>query len=118
MDDEPNSLEQKLPPGVVKVLQRFMERGFWNQWARATETQLQEPAQQFDPEFMRKLVPKMETFTSYFGAEVRGMDRVPQSPALLIGNHSGGLITPDTSAVYAAWYRQIDVKSAQWSACK
>ena len=105
MDDKANSLEQKLPPSVVKALQRFMETGFWNKWAAATEAHLEEPAQQFDPEFMRKLVPKMETFTSYFGAEVRGMDRVPQSPVLVIGNHSGGVITPDTSAVYAAWYR-------------
>ncbi len=105
MVTKPNSLEQKLPPSVVKALQRFMEAGFWNKWAAATEARLQEPAQQFDPDFMRKLVPKMETFTSYFGAEVRGMDRVPQSPVLLIGNHSGGVTTPDTSAVYAAWYR-------------
>jgi len=105
MDDKPNSLEQKLPRGVVKALQRFMERGFWNKWAEATEAQLQEPARQFDSEFMRKLVPKMETFGSYFAAEVRDMDRVPKSPVLLVGNHSGGIITPDTSAVYAAWYR-------------
>jgi 1-acyl-sn-glycerol-3-phosphate acyltransferase len=105
MSGESDSFEQKLPPSVVKVLQRFMETGFWNRWAEATEVHLQQPVQQFDPEFMRKLVPKMETFASYFSAEVRGMDRVPQSPVLLIGNHSGGIITPDTSAVYATWYR-------------
>jgi 1-acyl-sn-glycerol-3-phosphate acyltransferase len=105
MSGESDSFEQKLPPSVVKVLQRFMETGFWNRWAEATEVHLQQPARQFDPEFMRKLVPKMETFASYFSAEVRGMDRVPQSPVLLIGNHSGGIITPDTSAVYATWYR-------------
>ena len=105
MVTKPNNLEQKLPPSVVRVLQRFMAAGFWNKWAEATEAHLEEPAQQFDPDFMRKLVPRMETFTSYFGAEVRGMDRVPQSPVLVIGNHSGGVITPDTSAVYAAWYR-------------
>jgi len=105
MNDQANSLEQKLPPHVVKLVRRFMQAGFWNRWAAATEAHLQEPAQQFDPEFMRKLVPKMELFSSYFDAEVRGMERVPQSPVLLIGNHSGGIITPDTSAVYAAWYR-------------
>jgi 1-acyl-sn-glycerol-3-phosphate acyltransferase len=105
MVTKPNNPEQKLPPSVVRALQRFMEAGFWNKWAEATEAHLEEPAQQFDPDFMRKLVPRMETFTSYFGAEVRGMDRVPQSPVLVIGNHSGGVITPDTSAVYAAWYR-------------
>ena len=100
-----NSPEQKLPPSVVNAVQGFMRAGFWNRWAEATEAHLQEPAQQFDPDFMSRLVPKMETFSSYFGAEVRGMDRVPKSPVLLIGNHSGGIITPDTSAVYAAWYR-------------
>ena len=89
MDTEPNSLEQKLPPSVVKALRGFMQSGFWNRWAEATEAHLQEPARQFDPEFMRKLVPKMELFSSYFRAEVRGMDRVPQSPVLLIGNPSG-----------------------------
>jgi hypothetical protein len=85
MSGESDSFEQKLPPSVVKVLQRFMETGFWNRWAEATEVHLQQPAQQFDPEFMRKLVPKMETFASYFSAEVRGMDRVPQSPVLQPG---------------------------------
>lgn len=105
MVTKPNSLEQNLPPSVVSAVQRFMKAGFWNRWAEATEAHLQEPAQQFDPDFMRRLVAKMEIFTSYFGAEVRGMDRVPKSPVLLIGNHSGGIITPDTSAVYAAWYR-------------
>jgi len=82
-----------------------MQTGFWNKWAAATEARLHEPAQQFDRDFMRKLVPKMEIFSSYFDAEVRGMDHVPTSPVLLIGNHSGGIITPDTSAVYASWYR-------------
>jgi 1-acyl-sn-glycerol-3-phosphate acyltransferase len=105
MVTKPNSLEQNLPPSVVSAVQRFMKAGFWNRWAEATEAHLQEPAQQFDPDFMRRLVAKMEIFTSYFGAEVRGIDRVPKSPVLLIGNHSGGIITPDTSAVYAAWYR-------------
>ena len=99
MVTKPNSLEQNLPPSVVNAVQRFMKAGFWNRWAEATEAHLQEPAQQFDPDFMRRLVAKMEIFTSYFGAEVRGMDRVPKSPVLLIGNHSGGVITPDTSAV-------------------
>jgi 1-acyl-sn-glycerol-3-phosphate acyltransferase len=105
MPDESDSLEQKLPPRVVRALQRLMETGLWNRWAEATEAHLQEPALQFDPDFMRKLVPKMELFARYFGAEVRGMDRVPPSPVLLIGNHSGGVVTPDTSALYAAWYR-------------
>jgi 1-acyl-sn-glycerol-3-phosphate acyltransferase len=105
MRDESNGIEQKLPPRVANAVRRLMETSLLGKWAEATEAQLQQPARQFDPEFMRKLVPKMELFASYFGAEVRGMDRVPKSPVLLIGNHSGAVVTPDTSAVYAAWYR-------------
>jgi len=82
-----------------------MRAGFLDKWAEATESRLQEPARQFNSEFMRRLVPKMEAFTRYFDAEVRGIERVPQSPVLVIGNHSGGVITPDTSALYVAWYR-------------
>lgn len=82
-----------------------MGAAFLDRWAAATEEQLQAPARRFDPEFMKKLVPKMDTFMRYFDAEVRDMERVPTSPVLLIGNHSGGTITPDTSAVYASWYR-------------
>lgn len=106
MSRRAHASEQRLPPPVVRSLQSFMEASLWNRWAQATEARLQEPAQQFDADFMRKLVPKMEAFGRYFGAEVRGMHRVPPSPALLIGNHSGGIVTPDTSAVYAAWYRE------------
>ncbi len=82
-----------------------MERSFLDRWAEATEAHLHEPASQFDPELMRRLVPKMEAFCRYFDAEVRGMEGVPKSPVLLVGNHSGGVLTPDTSAVYVAWYQ-------------
>ena len=48
MGAEQDSLEQKLPASVVKALQLFMERSFWNKWAEVTETHLQAPAQQFN----------------------------------------------------------------------
>ena len=105
MTNQSDSAEKKLPAAVAKTIRQFMGAAFLDRWAAATEEHLQAPARQFDPEFMKKLVPKMDTFMSYFGAEVRDMERVPKSPVLLIGNHSGGTITPDTSAVYASWYR-------------
>ena len=106
MTEPSNSFQHKLPPGVLKAVQRIVRAGFVDKWADATAQHLRDPAQQFDPEFMRKLVPKMEWFARYFDAEVRGMERVPASPVLVIGNHSGGTITPDTSAFYVAWYRE------------
>jgi 1-acyl-sn-glycerol-3-phosphate acyltransferase len=75
-------------------------------WAGALERELQNPEDQRDPEFIKRLVPLMELFGRYFGAEVRHFDRVPrQGAVLLIGNHSGGMLTPDTSVLMAAWYR-------------
>lgn len=105
MTEAENHEKTGLSSAIVEAIRRLSQAVYVDQWAAATEEQLREPARQFDPEFMRKIVPLMEIFTSYFDAEVRGMDRVPESPALLIGNHSGGILTPDTSAVYAAWYR-------------
>lgn len=51
-----------------------------------------------DPEFIRAQLPGMWLLTSlYFRAEVRGLDRVPESgPVLFVGNHSGGNMSPDT----------------------
>lgn len=63
----------------------------------------------YDPEFLARILPHMERFTSWFDAEVRGLDRLPpkgEEPFLLVGNHSGGMLTPDTSAFFCAWYRE------------
>lgn len=65
---------------------------------------------QRDPDFVRGLLPWMERFARWFDAEVQGLDNVPRDrPALLVGNHSGGVLTPDTSALMAAWYRERGV---------
>lgn len=41
--------------------------------------------------------------TMYFRAEVEGLERVPDEPVLLVGNHSGGLLTPDSIVTMLAW---------------
>ncbi len=49
----------------------------------------------------------MELYGRYFDAEVRDVERLPDSgPALLVGNHSGPNCDPDTPALLAAWYRK------------
>lgn len=81
-------------------------------WAASTERALDQPPFQHDPEFIARLLPLMEYMNAYFGAEVRGLEHVPaQGPMLLVGNHSGGLLTPDTVALLAAWYRTRGVDS-------
>jgi 1-acyl-sn-glycerol-3-phosphate acyltransferase len=59
-----------------------------------------------EPHTRARLLPWMDTFCRYFDAEVRGFEHVPKSgPVLFIGNHSGGLLTPDTTALITSWYR-------------
>jgi 1-acyl-sn-glycerol-3-phosphate acyltransferase len=51
-----------------------------------------------DPDFIRENLPLAWLAASlWFRGEVRGMERIPEDrPVLLVGNHSGGNITPDT----------------------
>jgi 1-acyl-sn-glycerol-3-phosphate acyltransferase len=51
-----------------------------------------------DPDFIREnLSLTWLLATIWFRGEVRNMERIPeQGPVLLVGNHSGGNITPDT----------------------
>jgi 1-acyl-sn-glycerol-3-phosphate acyltransferase len=51
-----------------------------------------------DPDFLRDNLPWLWMLASfYFRAEVRHLERIPaEGPVLLVGNHSGGNMTPDT----------------------
>jgi 1-acyl-sn-glycerol-3-phosphate acyltransferase len=51
-----------------------------------------------DPDYIRENLPRQWLLSSlYFRAEVRGLGNIPESgPVLLVGNHSGGNLTPDT----------------------
>jgi 1-acyl-sn-glycerol-3-phosphate acyltransferase len=75
-------------------------------WAQATEREIGEEAFQRDVTFLARIIPLMEIWSRYFDAEVRGLEHVPGTgPVLLVGNHSGGPLTPDTAVFFAAWYR-------------
>jgi 1-acyl-sn-glycerol-3-phosphate acyltransferase len=43
----------------------------------------------------------------YFRMEVRGWDRLPEPPALLIGIHAGGILPIDAYAFGFAWFREF-----------
>ncbi|HEY7054846.1 MAG TPA: lysophospholipid acyltransferase family protein, partial [Mycobacterium sp.] len=53
---------------------------------------------QRDPDYIRDQLPGLWLLASlYFRADVRGLDRIPaDGPVLLVGNHSGGNLPPDT----------------------
>jgi 1-acyl-sn-glycerol-3-phosphate acyltransferase len=91
------------------MLRRVAEVGLIEFIAERIEANLADPGAdaEWDPEFIRTLLPLMDLFNRYFDAEVHGFERVPEGgPMLLVGNHSGGLIVPDTVAFISAWYRE------------
>jgi 1-acyl-sn-glycerol-3-phosphate acyltransferase len=52
--------------------------------------------------------PIAENIEEYFDAEVRGLERVPEGPALIAGNHSGGIMTPDTFILLREYYHHTN----------
>ncbi|HWF54291.1 MAG TPA: 1-acyl-sn-glycerol-3-phosphate acyltransferase [Solirubrobacteraceae bacterium] len=67
-----------------------------------------------DPDFIRERLPLMWLISSlWFRAEVRGLGNIPEEgPVLLVGNHSGGNMTPDTIAFTLAFNTYFGVERA------
>lgn len=47
----------------------------------------------------------------WFQPEIRGLERMPKGPALLVGNHSGGTMSPDSFVIGVALFRAFGVES-------
>lgn len=62
-----------------------------------------------DPGFIRAVLPALGLASAvWFRAEVNGLDNIPATgPVLLIGNHSGGNMTPDTMVFMVAFCRRF-----------
>ncbi len=65
-----------------------------------------------DPDYIRENLAGMWLLaTLYFRAEVRGLDKIPEEgPVLLVGNHSGGNLTPDTTVFTLAFATYFGVE--------
>src|SRR3954454_10081063 len=65
-----------------------------------------------DPDYIRERLPGLWLLASlYFRAEVRGLGNIPEEgPVLLVGNHSGGNLTPDTSVFTLAFSSYFGVE--------
>jgi 1-acyl-sn-glycerol-3-phosphate acyltransferase len=65
-----------------------------------------------DPDFIRERLPLMWLIaTLWFRGEVRGLGNIPeQGPVLLVGNHSGGNVIPDTGIFTLAFNTYFGVE--------
>jgi 1-acyl-sn-glycerol-3-phosphate acyltransferase len=65
-----------------------------------------------DPDYIRESLPGLWMLASlYFRAEVRDLHHIPATgPVLLVGNHSGGNLTPDTGVFTLAFNTYFGVE--------
>ncbi len=64
-----------------------------------------------DPEFIRRQLPIWWLLaTMYHRAEVEGLDRIPDGPVLVVGNHSGGSVPIDSMIAMLAWNTYFTVE--------
>ena len=64
----------------------------------------------FDAEFFGKTGRALDTFCRvYFRYQIRGLDRLPPPPCLLVGNHSG-LGTAELLCMVGAWWRTFGTR--------
>ncbi len=64
-----------------------------------------------DPAWIRAIAGFGRLLTRYHRAEVRGLEHIPDGPALYVGNHSAGLATPDTWIVLAAAWERYGIEA-------
>lgn len=61
-------------------------------------------------ELLRRLEPLGRALERYFHSDVRGLEHIPEGAALFVGNHSGGVVTPDSYLFGLAFYRHTGWK--------
>jgi 1-acyl-sn-glycerol-3-phosphate acyltransferase len=116
--DEPSAPGgRELPAGreigaAVKALAGLTTRAMQ---AVAESAQRRVPAADLDerdPDYIRETLPRMWMIASlYFRAEVRGLHNIPEDgPVLLVGNHSGGNLTPDSHVFTLAFSTYFGVE--------
>lgn len=96
---------------------RAADGGLAGRLARAVAKQVQRripvaDLDERDPDFIRESLPRLWLLSSlYFRGEVRGLGNVPETgPVLLVGNHSGGNLTPDTGIFTLAFSTYFGVE--------
>src|SRR5919108_6283250 len=119
---ENGSLRDRLPPltgisrvgGGVVSAGRGAAGGIAEGLMRRVRRRLTANLDDRDPDYIRENLPLTWLLTTiWFRGEVRNMGNVPEhGPVLLVANHSGGNMTPDTLLLTLAFYTYFGVERA------
>jgi 1-acyl-sn-glycerol-3-phosphate acyltransferase len=108
---KPATRKPSTPPkhhGLVETVVEDVEAGLEGILDAGREGSLDDRDPEFIAQHLRWVGPLVDR---YFRGEVRHLDRIPASgPVLCVGNHSGGLLSPDTVVLMAAFYRHFGVE--------
>jgi 1-acyl-sn-glycerol-3-phosphate acyltransferase len=96
------------PKGLASLVSGVISQLAKEAQARVPKADLDER----DPDYIREQLPGLWLFASiYFRADVRGLKNIPsEGPVLLVGNHSGGNMTPDTTVFTLAFNTYFGVE--------
>jgi 1-acyl-sn-glycerol-3-phosphate acyltransferase len=67
---------------------------------------------EYSPELVQRTLPRVKRLFGpgrYFGVDVQGWTHVPDAPAMIVSNHSGGTTIPDVWGFLVAWYQNFGV---------
>jgi 1-acyl-sn-glycerol-3-phosphate acyltransferase len=119
---EEGTLRDRLPAlngiaragGGVVSAGRGAAGGIADRLARPIRRRLTANLDDRDPDYIRENLPLSWLLTTlWFRGEVRNMGNVPENgPVLLVANHSGGNVTPDTLLFTLAFYTYFGVERA------
>jgi 1-acyl-sn-glycerol-3-phosphate acyltransferase len=80
--------------------------------SESSRGELPEALLERDPAYVQRSLPFIwPLIAAWFRPDIRGLDRIPAGgPILLVGNHSGGNVAPDTLAFTLGFYRRFGVE--------
>ena len=104
------SFTRRLARAVPRPLDGLAEIGanVAHEWREALSGARDDDLDAWDPEYIRRTLPILgRLFRTYFRGEVHGLERIPEGPALLVGNHSGGTMIADTFVFATCFYERF-----------
>jgi 1-acyl-sn-glycerol-3-phosphate acyltransferase len=105
---EPAVTIESGPPSSPSLLRRA-----WREVAGAVQRRIpRADLDERDPDYIREQLPLLWLLSSlWFRGEVRGLGNIPdEGPVLLVGNHSGGNMIPDTMVFTVAFSTYFGVE--------